>query len=118
MPVVGSSSIKPTKIATCKRTYIVAKGVATATHKNAATAVKQAKDEAKSQRASALQDATNLVCPQDCGSGKICRDEGTTRTGFSLDWTVPVKDAATGLWKCRAWATYSVYRHCRCRTIG
>ena len=114
MPITDSdNSIKPTAIPTCKRTYIVATGRATADANTADAAVRQAKQGAKNELATADAAVRALVCPQDCRDG-VCRDHGLTKQGAGLDWSDPVKNAATKLWRCRAWAYHSYYKHCRC----
>jgi hypothetical protein len=109
---------RPDRISRCKRTYIRAKGEATAASKTSVGAAREAKKEAKAQRDLALWQAKALPCVDDCRGDRFCVDRGTTKTGFSLDWTIPTKDRKTKLWKCRAWASYGVYRQCRCRRPG
>ena len=111
--VEHSSTIRPTKIASCKRTYIAAKGVAVSIAKTSAAAAREAKDRAKRERENAAADARALICPQNCGRGRVCRDGGTSRTGYSFDWTIPVR-LGENRWRCKAWASYSLYRKCRC----
>jgi hypothetical protein len=107
-------TLTPAKIPTCKRTYVVAKGRATATAATAGDAVDQAKAGAREELALAIADARALICPQTCRRG-ICRDGGLRLQGFGLNWTRPVKNPVTKRWRSTATARRSFDKVCRCR---
>lgn len=115
MPITDSdNSIKPAKIPACRRTYIRAKGRATAQAATGVAAVREAVAKAKAELALAVAAARALVCPQTCRRG-ICRDRGLRLQGFGLNWTRPVKNPVTKVWRSTATAHRNFDKHCRCQ---
>ena len=115
MPIVDSSNtLAPAKIPACKRTYIRAKGRATAQAATGGAAVAQARTKAKAELALAVAAARALICPQTCRRG-VCRDGGLSLQGFGMNWTQPVKNPVTKLWRSTATTHRNFYKLCRCR---
>jgi hypothetical protein len=116
MITTSENSIKPTAIASCKRTFVLAKAKATAQDANDTKAMREAMKEAKAQLALADADVHRLACPQTC-DGTCRRRRSDENTGSSHDRTlakrVTLANGAKG-WEVTATETNSWYVHCHC----
>jgi hypothetical protein len=113
MPLVyPSHEIKPTRIAQCKRTYIIASGRAEGRGATDGAAVNAALAGAAAEIALAVADARALRCAPAAGCDGTCQQGRLLRVGKGIDRNVPVKKA--GVWVARAWGFESFELYCHC----
>jgi len=106
-----SHDIKPTRITTCKRTYVVANGHAECDGATDVAALRAAKAEVRNQLALAQADALALTCATARGCSCVSWHRPSVQ-GSGLDWSVPRK--VGGKYVAKAWAYTSYYFYCKC----